>query len=105
MSGQRIIVETCVHRLARQMWIYNSNGRRIISIFIGLKGVTVMSDIAKKKNKIKALLYSGGKVINVEMWEILYDTSHIAPSRISSSSLYVPYYNTFRLYLNLKQQI
>jgi len=88
MTGERMTIEKCINGSGKQMWFYNSNGKRILSLINGLNGMAVANGVASKKAQVKKLLYGDGSVTDAETWEISYD---------STGTLYVPNYNTFRI--------
>jgi len=92
MKGQRVTIEYCVDGKPQQIWIYNSNDRRILSQINGYKALTVESRQAGARNQVKAINYS--QVVDFsESWSIQYDFDNLS----FSGQLFVPKYDTFRI--------
>jgi len=96
MKGQRVTIEYCVSGKPQQMWIYNSNDRRILSQANGFKVLVVASRQAGARNQVKALNYSRN-VKDYETWNIQYNIEYLSPS----TQLNVPNYDIFRVVSHL----
>lgn len=99
MTGYRVSLETCVNGFIRQKWIYNSNDRRLLSFFNGLKALTVEAGVAATKAQVKSLFY-GSTVHDSEIWNVQFDTEFGSPN----GHLFVPNYNTFRIVSHISHQ-
>jgi len=92
MQGQRVTIEYCVEGKPQQMWVYNSNDRRLLSQNNGLKSLTVASRQATGRNQVKAINYNEDVDLS-ETWNIRYDIDYLS----SKGQLHVPKYDIFRI--------
>merc|ERR1712048_732417 len=58
MKGERVTIEFCIDGKPQQMWIYNSNGRRILSRVNGYKALIVDNGQDRSMHQVKALNYN-----------------------------------------------
>merc|ERR1712048_351765 len=92
MKGERVTIEFCVDGKPQQMWIYNSNGRRLLSRVNGYKALIVDSRQARPMHQVKAINYNQDVDLS-ESWTIQCDFDNLSPKH----QLYVPTYDIFRI--------
>jgi len=96
IQGMRVQLDDCWDGKMQQMWIYNSNGKRLLPQVNGLKALTVAAGFAQEGNIVKSLNYQDWAE-DSNTWNIQYDTAHMTTAGL----LWVPQMNTFQIVSDL----